>query len=632
MKLTALKCPSCGGPIELDEKDENIGYCQYCHTKYYMESEQPRVFIEYKQGAPYSNSGMKNENGNKALAAIGAAIGVIAVLAFILAPLSGNTGSMKKQLADMKTAVTTAVPYSYSYQEETETEKEMAVHSSSYDLLIKEALGRSASSVTEEELGRFQYLSVSKSSDGWVIGYSLETAKQPAGSQAENGRKTITCDMPLTVKEIASFPRLEHLSLDHVELEEGSLEPLSSLRTLTCDYIQLDTLRLALGNVSEKLEALYGFHLKSLDELAYFPGLKTLELDDCWEITDLSALAQVKGLENLTLYGIDGVSDFSVLNVMKNLKRLALEAENLRDLGFVSHMPRLSSLEVTGSQILLLDPLLGAESLKELKLEDNGEIRDYSPLGALTGLEALALDKYTSQEDPDLTALTGLKRGEFQGMMGIRFIGSLTGLEELKVQGCNVDQPSVIASLPGLKKLVYRKNWGNSDDLSFLAGCQSLTYLDMNRSEFYGDVSYAFNLPALETLILDKSSFEVRFDRLHDNPSLKALALDGVKLYENIEMWSDGMFRSIDYDDVLLDDCTSFLTYYPSLEYLSLRGNQLTDIQFAADLKNLRVLDISDNYVTDTRVLDQLEYLGKEGTVGPPAAELDWADTVEDSY
>ena len=228
-------------------------------------------------------------------------------------------------------------------------------------------------------------------------------------------------------------------------------------------------------------------------------------------------------------------------------------------------------------------------------LVDNGEVRDYNPVGTLTGLETLVINKYTSQEDPDLTALTGLKHGEFHGMMGIRFLGSLTGLEELKVQGCNVDQPSVIASLPALKKLTYRKNWGNSDDLSFLAGCQGLTCLDMNHSEFYGDVSYAFNLPALETLILDSSSFEVKFDRLQDNPALKALSLNHVKLYKNIEMWSDGMVRSINYDDVLLDEYTSFLGHYPWLEYLSLRGNQLTDLQFAAGLKNLRELDVTDN-------------------------------------
>ena len=60
----------------------------------------------------------------------------------------------------------------------------------------------------------------------------------------------------------------------------------------------------------------------------------------------------------------------------------------------------------------------------------------------------------------------------------------------------------------------------------------------MIHSEFYGDVSYAFNLPALETLILDSSSFEVKFDRLQDNPALKALSLNHVKLYKNIEMWS----------------------------------------------------------------------------------------------
>ena len=66
MKLTALKCPSCGGPIELDEKDENVGYCQYCHTKYYLESEQPKVFIEYKQETSHNSMAKKEESGSKA--------------------------------------------------------------------------------------------------------------------------------------------------------------------------------------------------------------------------------------------------------------------------------------------------------------------------------------------------------------------------------------------------------------------------------------------------------------------------------------------------------------------------------------------------------------------------------------
>lgn len=217
-------------------------------------------------------------------------------------------------------------------------------------------------------------------------------------------------------------------------------------------------------------------------------------------------------------------------------------------------------------------------------------------------------------------------------MMGIGFLGSLTGLEELKIQGCNVDQPSVIASLPNLKKLIYRKVWGNSDDLSFLSGCKGLTYLDMNHSEFYGDLTPAFNLPALETLILDNSSFELNFDKLSDNPALKVLSLKKIKLYTNIEIWSEGIMRSIDYDNVLFDDHTAFLKHYPSLEYLNLRDNQLTDIQFVEGLKNLRELDLTDNYVTDLRALDQLEYYGQEGTVSRSYPDLDWADTVSESY
>ena len=627
MKLTALKCPSCGGPIELDEKDENVGYCQYCHTKYYLESEQPKVFIEYKQETSHNSMAMKEESGSKAAIAVGAVIGVIGIMALILIPLSGTSKNANKYPSREVT-----VAASVSEEQSSDKSRASATYSASFEVLIKEALATSVSSVTEEELGRFKYLSMRKGEAGWMITYSFENPIVAAEQGQDADINVVVCQEALELQDIAALPQLEYLNLDHTELPEGSLETLSSLKMITCDYIQLDMLRLALGDAAKGLERLNASHLKSLEELSYFPGLKSLEMEDCREISDISALAQVKDLENLNLYDMDEVNDFTVLNVLKKLGSLSIDAENLKDISFINHMPELASLGITDSKILLLDPLVGKESLKELLLVDNGEVRDYNPVGTLTGLETLVINKYTSQDDPDLTALTGLKHGEFHGMMGIRFLGSLTGLEELKVQGCNVDQPSVIASLPALKKLTYRKNWGNSDDLSFLAGCQGLTCLDMNHSEFYGDVSYAFNLPALETLILDSSSFEVKFDRLQDNPALKALSLNHVKLYKNIEMWSDGMVRSINYDDVLLDEYTSFLGHYPSLEYLSLRGNQLTDLQFAAGLKNLRELDVTDNYVTDTHVLDQLEYLGKDSTVKRPMADVDWIDTVEDSH
>ena len=150
MKLTALKCPSCGGPIELDEKDENVGYCQYCHTKYYLESEQPKVFIEYKPEAFRNSMATKKESGSKAAAAAGAVIGVIGLLALILVPHSGTSKNSSRYPDRDMTAAAAA-----SGEQSREESKVPVTYSSSFEVLIKEALGMSISSVTEEELGRF---------------------------------------------------------------------------------------------------------------------------------------------------------------------------------------------------------------------------------------------------------------------------------------------------------------------------------------------------------------------------------------------------------------------------------------------------------------------------------------------
>ena len=169
MKLTALKCPSCGGPIELDEKDENVGYCQYCHTKYYLESEQPKVFIEYKQETSHNSMAMKEESGSKAAIAVGAVIGVIGIMALILIPLSGTSKNANKYPSREVT-----VAASVSEEPSSDKSRASGTYSASFEVLIKEALATSVSSVTEEELGRFKYLSMRKGEAGWMITYSFE--------------------------------------------------------------------------------------------------------------------------------------------------------------------------------------------------------------------------------------------------------------------------------------------------------------------------------------------------------------------------------------------------------------------------------------------------------------------------
>ena len=40
MKITELKCAACGGSLKIDEKNPNIAECEYCHTRFTLETEK----------------------------------------------------------------------------------------------------------------------------------------------------------------------------------------------------------------------------------------------------------------------------------------------------------------------------------------------------------------------------------------------------------------------------------------------------------------------------------------------------------------------------------------------------------------------------------------------------------------
>ena len=47
------------------------------------------------------------------------------------------------------------------------------------------------------------------------------------------------------------------------------------------------------------------------------------------------------------------------------------------------------------------------------------------------------------------------------------------------------------------------------------------------------------------------------------------------------------------------------LSRFPNLEELYLDSNELTDLNFAAGLKNLKRLGLKDNYITDLSLLNR---------------------------
>ena len=159
-------------------------------------------------------------------------------------------------------------------------------------------------------------------------------------------------------------------------------------------------------------------------------------------------------------------------------------------------------------------------------------------------------------------------------------------------------------------------------DLAFVDRMPNLKVLDLSgisqggvwggyqrNTEVLGDISNVFNHQGLEELYLNNCMFEIDFDRLVENPSLRILEMREVDLKENFYVKTQGGMTDLWYDDVALDNYTRFLAKYPGLGQLYLDGNQLTNIQFASDLKNLTHLGIRNNYVTDLSPLDQAENL-----------------------
>lgn len=65
MSLVSLKCPNCGGSIQMDT-DKDTGFCLYCGGKFQTKDETQRILIEHSGAVEFSR---QNEMRNLLLRA-----------------------------------------------------------------------------------------------------------------------------------------------------------------------------------------------------------------------------------------------------------------------------------------------------------------------------------------------------------------------------------------------------------------------------------------------------------------------------------------------------------------------------------------------------------------------------------
>lgn len=437
-------------------------------------------------------------------------------------------------------------------------------------------------------------------------------------------------------QDAAAFTGLVKLDLGSGLSRVRTLKGLKELKGITAGNVEISGIKDMLDDPAQITELqLKG--ITSMEGIASFENLERLTVRD-YPDTNLKQLVPLKSLNYLSLEDtVDSdsiistdkdkirVKDYSAISVMGGLKSLYLNSDIIKDIGFIKGLPALEDLTLEDTAVISLASLSEVPALRSLTLLGNNKVQDFGPVGTAPGLTSLSIDKMTSQPDPDLSSLSGLERLEIKGFMSISSIRGLSSLKELSIHNCNVDQADALSSLTGVERLTFYSVWnsqGNLRNLDFLKGMTGLKYADFTGNldgtgwsgynylvEVYGDVSSIFNHQGLEELYLDNGKFEINFDKIKENPSLRVLGLRNMELHKNYYVESYGGMTSVWYDDVKLGEHMDILSRFPNLEELYLDSNELADLNFAAGLKNLKRLSLKDNYITDLAPLKQAEFL-----------------------
>ena len=604
MKITELKCSACNGTLSVDATNPKIAVCDYCGTKYMLESEGsdnvhlgPRTeFMADTYYVPPRKSSSAGVGLRVFLVIVSFTVIICGTIAINIYVNSGTSNS------------------SYTvYNESREVEVEEGTRLTGLlALFAGKVIEKPIDMITDEDLAKFTWLKITNSGDDVEIAYSYA---DPDAEDAELSRLLLSReDAGSDLESLPMFNGLKKLEVDS-SLAAEELVGLQ-LESLTCYDKSLSGLADSLDDPGLLKELAITGGLESLDGLERFPGLTSLSIRSSY-VSDISNLASLKNLKSLTIEYGDSIGDFSVLYVMTGLESLSLDSEAIKDFAFIRDMPNLSSFSLYDAKILNLNALEGKDSLQSLVIDGCRDLTDSSAVSGLTGLKHLSLELMYNAPDPDLNDLTELESLAITRMDTVKFLKNMSKLEHLQLLYCEIDDTSAFAGLVNLKTFQcsspdYDTNW------NFVANIPSLEIIKLNGVATYEDVSVLFNIPTLKEIYLNGMECELNFASLQPNESLEVIEMDGMKLYKNVKISGGGGITYVDYDSVILDENTGFFANYPNLRQLSIADNKLTNIAFADALVHLETMNISGNYVTDLKPLETLGQLSSVDCTGNP--------------
>lgn len=246
-------------------------------------------------------------------------------------------------------------------------------------------------------------------------------------------------------------------------------------------------------DVVTELDLSYNEHLTDINFILGFTSLIKLDLYGCFNLKDnYRPISQLINLEILDLYGA-GLTTTEYLKPLIKLNELTIRCINLgQNIDHIGHL-KLRKLEILG------EPWDGVARLSQL-----------------TSLESLTLKDFISDDDkgtfPLLDFLTNLKNLRYldlsynQNIYYIKPLIKLTNLAHLNLR-CS-----------GRKHLSYD---AKIKDIELSGQIKSLEYLNISfiNDEYFdpkiyhNDYSFVTQLEKLQTLVIDKTDFEVEIPK-----------------------------------------------------------------------------------------------------------------------
>lgn len=376
---------------------------------------------------------------------------------------------------------------------------------------------------------------------------------------------------------------------DTVWLSQLKFSPESRITYVASDD-EIDTIIAILNE--EYIKVLHtGSTVSKFDGIGQFTDLEVLIMDsasvsdeiDISELADCSKLKQLEMTAGITRSGYDTLGSFTNMQVL-NIHNL-----ELKECAFLSTMPHLEELYISGTKDADFGVLADLPELKKLIFDDN-EQKDIYNITSLTGLEELRIGVCDNDE-----------------LMAVSAFGNLKNLDIYLTMGNFYDAVefnlSVLSELSNLDSLKIRFDWETkTSGVESLFAMQNLKELSLT-----GDIM--------------GTDININGELMQPNDTLEVLDIRKIELNKYVMAENNDSLEDS-------DKWNNFMSYFTNLSVLVLIDCEIENIDFVSGMKNLVVCVLERNSITNFRPLSDCRKLKVVYAFGNPTKNINVPDRV----